>query len=151
MRNRIRLCRWERYELFRSVISVQRAPILVFLLQHSAAVYCWQLPVGHAKGTHCSFNSATVVTRTRYNVTLYVHILPVVLLDRFNDSSANCTCCWVQEDEQRQKKESTVVVGEVLQISVLCDELECDWTVLLHLSEFRYNWRKVTAVSGDDF
>jgi hypothetical protein len=39
------------------------------------------------------------------------------MLDRFNDSSGNCTCGWVQEDQQRQKR--TVVVGEVLQIYIL--------------------------------
>jgi len=48
---------------------------------------------------------------------MYVCIFPVLLLDRLNDSSSNCTCGWVQEDQQRQKR--TVVVGEALQIAVL--------------------------------
>ena len=35
--------------------------------------------------------------------TIYTPMQPVLLLDRFNDSSGNCTCGWVQEDQQRQK------------------------------------------------
>lgn len=62
------------------------------------------------EGTHCCVSMATVVMRTRYDV---VRILPDLLLDRFIDSSANCTCGWVQEQLQLQKR---TMVGEVLQI-----------------------------------